>query len=182
MKNLFILLLACICYTSFAQEVQKPVAPKPPRERRHMIVFDGAHMWGIAKYPIRISATESTRHYDGYGVSVGYRYCFYDFMRIGADIDLMGIDFNRWQPGYNASFHIEAPVYVTDRLFISPSVRVEYEGIDDIPNGKFRVGGSVGIMYTITKGLAVNLEPGYRYYKPLLANEFPVKLGVRFLL
>jgi hypothetical protein len=181
MKYLFAFLLTCISFISLAQELQKPTAPKSPRERRHMIVLDGVKTWGVSRYTISSYGGKLSRYYSANGASVGYRYCFYDFFRVGVNFDINAIDILRGDPAYIASFHIESPIPVGDKFFISPSLIISYDGINDVPNGKFRVSGSVGFMYMVTKGLAINLEPGYSYYKPLFANEFSVRLGLRFL-
>ncbi len=156
----------------------------PSDNTRHMILLDGistrVNVDGNVNTPV--GSIKTTYKYSTWGLSLGYRYCIAKNVRIGINGTYFSKHFTNNIAAVMVGAHIEVPFSVTDNFTIGPNINISYVPVDDVTNGQFTPGVSVGIMYRINRILALNLEPGFRFYlQKNNGHEIPVQGGLRLL-
>lgn len=177
MKPLISTLLILCSLTAIARN-------NPSDNTRHIIILDGISSRVNVDATVNTPAGsfKTTYKYSTWGLSLGYRYSITKNVRIGINGTYFSKHFANNTAAVLLGTHIEVPFSITENLTIGPSINMSYVPIDDVTNGQFTPGVSVAIMYKINRMLAVNLEPGFRFYfQKNNGHEIPLQGGLRLL-
>lgn len=179
MKPLISTLLTFCSLTVYAKN-------NPSKDSRHIILVDGIYTKAKVETTVNLPYGASYKNkfnYSTWGIAIGYRYSIISNLRAGINATYFSYHYVNNTNAFMLGVHIEAPFPITDDLLIGPNLNLSYAPFDNPSNAEFTPGASLGIMYKINKLMAVNLEPGFRYYfQKNNGYEIPIHCGLRILL